>query len=82
MREKEDGNATKKKRLSKDEKIKEKLLSSPLDTEKIETEDLYKKTGKVEKGEDGATIVKKYEEIIHTRKKNIRCIPYQGKVFR
>ena len=49
----------------------------------IEIEEFNKKAAKVEKSKDAATIIKQYEEIIRTKKKNIVCIAYhQGKVFR
>ena len=49
----------------------------------IETEEFNEKADKVEKSKDAATIIKQYEEIIRTKKKNIVCIAYhQGKVFR
>ena len=51
------GNATKKKRLSKDE-IKEQFLSSLLGRGKVETVDLNEKIDNVDKCEDVAIIVK------------------------
>lgn len=48
LRKGEVGNATQKKRLSKEE-IQQQLLSSLIDGENIETEDLNKKADKAEK---------------------------------
>ena len=77
MRKGETGNATKKKRLTKDE------IKDQLNGENVEAEDLDEKADKGEKSEDAATIIKDYEEIIHIKKKkNIICIAYQnGKVL-
>ena len=49
----------------------------------IETEELNEKTNRVEKPKDAATVIKQYEDIIRTKKKNIISIAYhQGKVFK
>lgn len=48
LRKGEVGNATQKKRLSKEE-IQQQLLSSLIDGENVETEDLNKKADKAEK---------------------------------
>ena len=74
-------NATKARRLSKEE-IKKELINFLIDNEKVETEGLNEQAAKVENSEDVATI-KKYEDIILAKKKNIIDIEYhQGKVFR
>ena len=74
-------NATKARRLSKEE-IKKELINFLIDNEKVETEGLNEQAAKVENSEDVATI-KKHEDIILAKKKNIIDIEYhQGKVFR
>ena len=48
----------------------------------IETEELNEKAEKVEKPENAADIIKKYEEILRTKRKGIISVVYhQGKVF-
>ena len=76
-------NAKKIRTLSKEE-IKQQLIDSIINNGKVEREEeLNEKADKVEKIEDAANIIKQYEEIIRTKKKNIVCIGYhQGKVFR
>ena len=68
MRKGEAGNATKKKILSKDEI---KLLSPLIDSQKVESTNLYKMANRVEKSQDAVTIIREYEEIIRTKNKNI-----------
>ena len=59
------------------------MIDSIFDNDITETEELNKKADKVEKPEDAATIIKQYEDIIRTKKKNIISIAYhQGKVFK
>ena len=59
------------------------MIDSIFDNDITETEELNKKADKVEKPEDAATIIKQYEDIIHTKKKNIISIAYhRGKVLK
>ena len=59
------------------------MIDSIFNTDIIETEELNEKADKVEKPEDVAAIIKQYEDIIRTKKKNIIFIAYhQGKVFK
>ena len=49
----------------------------------VETDELNKKADKVEKPEDAATVIKQYEEIIRTKKKDVISIAYhKGSVFK
>ena len=49
----------------------------------MKTEELDEKADKVEKPEDAADIIKQYEEIPRTKRKDIISTTYhQGKVFR
>ena len=49
----------------------------------VETEELNKKEKEVQKPEDAAAVIKQYEEIIRTKKRNIISIAYhQGKVLK
>ena len=75
-------NAKKTRRLDKDE-IKKQLIESMINNDIIETNELNKKAEEVQKPEDAAAVIKKYEEIIRTNKKGIIVIVYhQGKVFK
>ena len=59
------------------------MIDSIFDNDITETEELNKKADKVEKPEDAATIIKQYEDIIHTKKRNIISIAYhRGKVLK
>ena len=79
---KSSGNAKKTKRLSNEE-IKRQLIESMVNNDIIETEELNKMAEEVEKPEDAAAVIKQYEDIIRTKKKNIISITYhQGKVFK
>ena len=79
---KSSGNAKKTKRLSNEE-IKRQLIESMVKNDIIETEELNKMAEEVEKPEDAAAVIKQYEDIIRTKKKNIISITYhQGKVFK
>ena len=70
------------KRLSKEE-FKKQLIDSIINNEIFETEELHEKADKAEKPEDAVALIKQYEDIIRTKKKNIISIPYhQGKVFK
>ena len=65
-----------KNRMTKEE-IKEQLILSILEYEKVETTDLNEKVDKVEKCDDAAIIVKEYEDVICSKKENIMCLAYQ-----
>ena len=59
------------------------MIDSIVNNDKIETKELNEKADKVEKAEDAAAVIKQYEDIIRTKKKNIISIAYhQGKVFK
>ena len=73
-------NTTKTTRLSKEE-IKKQLIDSIINNDKFETEELNEKADKAEKPKDAAAIIKQYEGIISTKKKNISIAYHQGKVF-
>ena len=48
----------------------------------VETEELNEQAGIVDKLEDAANLIKKYEEILKTKRKGIMSVVYhQGKVF-
>lgn len=65
------------------EEIKEQLIFSILEYEKVETTDLNEKVDKVEKCEYAAIIVEEYEDVICSKKENIMCLAYQQlKVFK
>ena len=53
------------------EEVKQELISSMTENEKYENEELNKKAEKVEKCKDAVPIVRVYEKIIKTIKKNI-----------
>ena len=75
-------NPKKTRRLNKEE-IKKQLIDSIVNNDIIETQELNEKADKVEKPEDAAAVIKQYEDIIRTKKKNIISIAYhQGKVFK
>ena len=70
------------KRPSK-EKIKKQLLESMIIGEVVESEDLNKEAEEIEESERAVRIIKRYEDIIKTKKKGIISIAYyQGKVFK
>ena len=59
------------------------MIDSIINNEIFETEELHEKADKAEKPEDAVALIKQYEDIIRTKKKNIISIPYhQGKVFK
>ena len=59
------------------------MIDSIVNNDIIETKELNEKADKVEKAEDAAAVIKQYEDIIRTKKKNIISIAYhQGKVFK
>ena len=75
-------NTKKTRRLSKEE-IEHQLIDSIFNNNIIKTDKLNAKADKVEKPENAAAIIKQYEDIIGTKKKNIKSIAYhQGKVFK
>ena len=46
----------------------------------VETEELNKQAGIVDKRDDGADLIKKHEEILRTKRKGSICVAYhQGK---
>ena len=74
-------NTKKTRRLSKEE-IKQQMIDSIINNDIIETYELNEKADKVQKLEDASAIIKQYEVITCTKKKNIISIAYhQGKVF-
>ena len=59
------------------------MIDSLINNDIIETEELNEKADNAEKPEDAAAIIKQYEDVIRTKKKNIISIVYhQGKVFK
>ena len=74
---------TKKIRRRSKEEIKQQLIDSILNNDIIETEELNEKADKVEKPDDATAIIRQYEDIIYTKKKNIIFIAYhQGESFK
>ena len=70
------------KRLSKEE-IKKQLLDSMIIDEVAEFEDLNKAAKEVQDLEKAAEIIKRYEDIIETKKKGIINVAfYQGEIFK
>ena len=70
------------KRLSKEE-IKKKLLDSMTIDEVVEFDDLNKEAEETQDPEEAAKIIKRYEDIIKTKNKEIINVAYhQGQVFR
>ena len=70
------------KRLSKEE-IKTKLLDSITINEVLESEDLNKEAEEVQDTKRAAETIKRYEDIIKTKKKGIINVAYyQGQVFK
>ena len=70
------------KRLSK-EKIKKQLLDSMVIDEVAELDDLNKKVEEMQDPEKAAAIIKRYEDIIKTKKKEIISVAfYQGQIFK
>ena len=65
------------------EEIKQQLIDSFINSDKMETEELNEKADKVEKSKDVAIIVKEYKEIIRTTIKNtVRTAYHERKVFK
>ena len=72
----------KSKRLSKEE-IKTLLLNLIIIDENLEFDDLNKQAGEIQDPENTAEIIKRYEDIIKTKKKGIINVPFhQGKIFK
>ena len=70
------------KRLSKEE-IKKQLLDSIIIDEVLEFEDLNKEAEEIQDPEKAAEIIKRYEDIIKTKKKGIINVAYhQGQVLK
>ena len=69
------------KRLSKEE-IKTKLLDSMTIDEIVEFDDLNKEAEEVQDPEKAVIIIKRYENIIKTKRKGIINVTYQGQVFK
>ena len=70
------------KRLSKEE-IKKQLLDSMIIDEVAEFEDLNKEAKETKDPEKAAEIIKRYEDIIKTKKKGIINVAYhQAQVFK
>ena len=70
------------KRLSK-EKIKKQLLDLMIIDEVVEFEDLNKEAKEIQDPEKAAEIIKRYEDIIKTKKKGIINVAYhQGQVYK
>ena len=68
--------------LDKDE-IKKQLLESITINSAAETKELDEQDDKVEKLENAVDIIKKYEEILRTKRKGIIAVAFrQGKVFK
>ena len=75
-------NNKKAKRLSKEE-IKKKLWDSITIDEVVEFDDLNKEAEKTQDPEEAAKIIKRYEDIIKTKNKEIINVAYhQGQVFK
>ena len=70
------------KRLSKEE-IKKQLLESMIVDEVVEFGDVNKEAQEIQYPEKAAEIIKRYEDIIKTKKKGIINVAYhQGQVFK
>ena len=68
-------NVKKKKRLNKDE-VKQLLIDSLVNNDRIETEELNESAENVDKREHTANIIEEYEEILCTKKKGIITVAY------
>ena len=70
------------KSMSKEE-IKKRLLDSMIIDENLEFDDLNKEAEEIQDPEKAAEIIKRYEDIIKTKKKGIINVAYhQGQVFK
>ena len=73
---------SKAKRTSKEE-IKKQLLESMTTDENLEFEGLNKEAEEIRQPEIAAEVIKRYEDIIKTKKKGTISVAYhQGKVFK
>ena len=74
-------NEKKTKRLNQEE-IRKQLLNSLINSDTVETKELNEQAEKVNKQEDAAELIKRYEEILKTKREGIISIAYyQGKIF-
>ena len=70
------------KRKSREE-IKKRLLDSMIIDENLEFDDLNKEAEEVQDPEKAAKIIKRYEDIIKTKRKSIISVAYrQGQIFK
>ena len=70
------------KRISKEE-IKKRLLDSMIVDKNLEFDDLNKEAEEIQDPEKAAEIIKRYEDIIKTKKKGIINVAfYQGQIFK
>ena len=62
--------------------MKKELVNSLVNNNVVEIEELNEQAGTVENPEDAADLIKKYEEILKTKRQGIISVAYhQGKVF-
>ena len=74
-------NVKRTKRLSQEE-IKKELVNSFVNNNVVEIEELNEQAGIVDNPEGTANLIKKYEEILRTKRQGIISVAYhQGKVF-
>ena len=74
---------SKKTKCKSREEIKKQLLDSMIIDENLEFDDLNKEAEEVQDPEKAAKIIKRYEDIIKTKKKGIINVAYhQGQVFK
>ena len=72
----------KKTKQLKQEEIKKQLVSSLVKKDMVETKELNEQARIVDKPEDAADLIKKYEETLRTKRKGIVSVAYHhGKVF-
>ena len=65
------------------EEIKKRLLDSMIIDENLEFDDLNKEAEEVQDPEKAAKIIKRYEDIIKTKRKSIISVAYrQGQIFK
>ena len=77
------GSENKKTKRLTHEEIKQQLIESIIINDINETNKLNKKVEEVQKPKEAAAVIKRYEDIIRTKKKCIISIAYhQGKVFK
>ena len=68
-------NDKKTKRLNQEE-VKKQLVDSLVNNDMVETEELNEQAGIVDKPEDAADLIKKYEEILKRKRKDIISVAY------